>query len=470
MTLFVKSKGLEQARLRPPAPVPLEKTPRPLGLVRGLRASPIACFTKAHYELPFVLTRSFLGNIAVVNDAAAICRVLADNAANYRKDNLWQRMLAPAVGQGLLTTEVEQWRAQRHLIASLFTSRMISGFAPAMAASANAMVKRWFRHDDCRLDISVEMARVAIAVLESTLFADGIGSDPDEFARAATHYLDRMGRLDPLDVLELPGWLPRLERLRVRPALAVFDRVVATVVEKRRTLLACRPDSAPNDLLTTLLTAGEKVGHNLSNSEIRANIITFILAGYESTANALTWSLFLLSLAPEWRARVEAEVDRELPDACYIEGSLQRLMVTRAVLEEAMRLYPPIPIINRQAIGPDRLADRDIAAETRVVIAPWVVHRHTMYWEAPDLFDPARFLPGARERMNRLAYLPFGFGPRACIAGSYSMQAAIIVLATIVRSYRMELVAGHEVWPKHRITLRPHGGLPMILRHRRTSP
>ena len=135
-----------------------------------------------------------------------------------------------------------------------------------------------------------------------------------------------------------------------------------------------------------------------------------------------------------------------------------------------MRLDPPVPIINRQAIGPDRLADQDIAAGTRVVIAPWVIHRHSMHWEAPDLFDPSRFLPGARERMNRLAYLPFGFGPRACIAASYSMQTAVIVLATIVRSFRMELLPGTKAWPKHRITLRPRGGLPMILKHRQTDP
>jgi cytochrome P450 len=359
----VKSAGIEHAPLRPPAPVPLEKTPGSLRLIRGLRASPIACFTKVHYELPVVLTRSFLGTIVVVNDANGIRHVLADNAANYRKDNLWQRMLAPAIGQGLLTNEGEQWRAQRHLIASLFTSRMINGFAPAMAAAANATVKQWLRHDHCRLDIAVEMARVVIAVLEHTLFSDGIGLDPDEFARAATHYLDRMGRLDPLDVLELPGWLPRLERLRARPALAVFDRAVATLVERRRTLLARHPDSAPNDLLTTLLTAGERTGQGLNNAEIRANIITFILAGYESTANALTCSLFLLSLAPHWRERIEAEVDRELPDGCYAEGSLQRLVVTRAVLEEAMRLYPPVPIINRQAIGPDRLRIRILRLE-----------------------------------------------------------------------------------------------------------
>ena len=195
--------------------------------------------------------------------------------------------------------------------------------------------------------------------------------------------------------------------------------------------------------------------------------MTFIAAGHETTSNALVWSLFLLSMSDEWRERLAAEADAVL--AGPVEAYAERLVETKAVIEEAMRLYPPAASISRQAIGPDDLAGVRIRKNTTVVISQWVLHRHRLLWDEPDAFDPGRFLPGARETIDRFAYLPFGAGPRVCIGASFALQEATIILAHIVRSFSLELKRNPGVLPVQRISLRPDGGLPMILRRRRKN-
>lgn len=220
------------------------------------------------------------------------------------------------------------------------------------------------------------------------------------------------------------------------------------------------PDRVPQDLLTLLLQAEDpQTGARLSEVEARSNVLTFIAAGHETTANSLTWSLLLLSQSPTWRDRLHAEAIRELDGSA--EGLAERLTQTRAVIEESNRLYPPITAISRAAGGPDELAGYAIKRSTMIVIAPYVVHRHRRLWSEPERFDPARFLDGARETIPRFAYIPFGAGPRTCIGAAFAMQEASIVLATLLRHFRMELLPGHPIWPLQRVGLRPRNGLPM---------
>lgn len=452
----------------PPAPTPNEA---PLGFFAGLRAlrrNPITTWTRAHYELPVLYGRSLLGQTAVVNDPAAVRRVFLDNVANYRKDDLQLRILAPGLGRGLLTAEGETWRAQRRALAPLFTPRMVAGFAPAMRDAADALVARWERKRDGQcFDVAPEMGRVTLNVLERTIFSDGLGGDPEAVMEAVTRYFDTIGRIDPLDVFGFPDWIPRISRLRARPALAFFDASVDRLIAQRRAQLAERPGSAPQDLLTHLLNARDpETGRGLPEAEVRANIVTFIGAGHETTANTLTWTLFLLAMAPDWRARVEAEVDAAAQGDWLAAGAIDRLVVTRAVIEEALRLYPPAATLMRAAIASDELAGQRIRAGDIVVVSPWLLHRHKRLWTRPDAFDPTRFLPGAREGIDRYAYLPFGAGPRVCIGMGFALQEAIIVLATMARRFRLDMQAGVVVEPVQRVTLRPKDGLPMILRRR----
>lgn len=454
-----------RAGWRPPARTPRDTPLGPLASIRALRDNPITTWTKAHFEQPVVIAPSIFGTVAVLNDPAAIRRVFVENTANYRKDGLQKRVIGPALLEGLVEAEAEQWRRQRRMLAPLFTPRMVSSFAPAMKAAADDLVTRWLRLREGRIvDVQHDMAQVALDVLGRTLFSDGLGRGLDEFTAAISRNFETAWRVDPFDLLDLPAWLPRLGKLRARSAQEFLASAVDQLVARRKILIA--EGCAPWDLLTLLLTAKDtESGQVLSDVEVTANIVTFIGAGHETTANALTWSLYLLSMSPDWSERLAEEAARVLPRP--VEEQADHLVETRAVIEEAMRLYPPVASMSRQAQGPDDLVGRRIRKGTLVIVSQWVLHRHHLLWDAPDGFDPSRFLPGAREKIDRFAYLPFGVGPRICIGAAFALQEAAIILANIMHGFRLEPKPGHEVRPVQHLTLRPAGGLPLVLRRRK---
>jgi cytochrome P450 len=456
------------ALFRPPAPIPRRTAPDMFDFLAALRTNPLTTWTEDHFEHLILAGEGALGRVTVVHDPAAIRHILVDNAGNYRKDDLQRRVLAPGLGNGLLTAEGEEWRLQRRTLAPLFSPRRVAGFVPPMIEAAERLVRRWRRRSEGRtLDVALEMTRVTLAVLERTIFTSGLKRDPDALGRAITRYFEAIGPLDPLDVFGMPGWLPRIGRLRARPALRFFDEIVGELIDTRRDLLA-RGEPAPNDILTLLLQAADPdTGRGLTDVEVRANIVTFIGAGHETTANALSWSLFLLSQAHAARERIEAEVDAAIGEGPLSPEMLPRLVFSRAVVEEALRLYPPVPYMSRAALAQDRIGNLKIPKGSIVTIAPYVLHRHRRLWDEPDAFLPERFLPERREAIDRFAYLPFGAGPRVCIGAAFALQEAVVVLASVVRAARFDLVEGHEVMPIHRVTLRPGGGLPMRLSLRR---
>lgn len=449
---------------RPPAPEPLEAPLGPFSTMRALWRNPIETWTKAHFVLPAVTGETILGKVVVVSEPQAIRRVLVDNAANYRKDTLQKRLLGPGLQDGLLEAEGEDWRAQRRTLAPLFTPKAAASFAEAFTAAAEAMAARLDRLTGGQIiDLQNEMAMVTLDVLGRTIFSDGLGRTPKEIASAVSRLLATAGRVDPFDILDFPAWVPRFSKIGGSSARDFFASLIGELIAKRKRLLSQGQVIPPRDVLTLLLEAQDpETGAGLSDAQVQANIMSFIAAGHETTANALTWSLYLLSLSAEWRATLAGEASAVLggPAANYPE----RLVKTKAVIEEAMRLYPPAASISRQAEGPDDLAGKRIRRNNLVIISQWVLHRHELLWENPNCFDPRRFLPGAREKIDRFAYLPFGAGPRVCIGASFSMDEAAIVLAHFMRSFSFELKRNHEVWPVQRITLRPAGGMPVILR------
>ena len=453
--------------LRPPAPAPRDRPLGPLGLLKVLRTNPLEAWSRDHFEQPIVSLNLLLGHVVVVSEPSAIRRVLVDNAENYFKDSLQQRVLSAGLSDGLLAVEGAQWRAQRRTLAPMFSRKTVIGFAPAMARSADALVERWRGQDGNTVDAAAEMTRVTIDVLEQTIFSDGLGREPEQVRKAMSTYFDTIGRIDPFDVIGLPSFVPRLSRFGVGPILRFFDAAIDDIIATRRRHLATNPAEVPRDILTLLLEAQDPdTSQGMSEDEVRANILTFIAAGQETTANALTWALFLLSQSPEWNERVAAEADREIGGP--VEDLAERLTETRAVIDEAIRLYPPIVAISRVARAADELAGEPVKRGSLVVIAPYVLHRHRRLWEQPDLFAPDRFLGAAREQIDRFAYLPFGIGPRTCIGGAFALQEATLVLATIVKNFKLDLAAGHKVWPVQKVTLRPRDGLPMILQSRST--
>jgi cytochrome P450 len=450
-------------RFRPAVPKPLREQPGLFGFLKAARANPLTTWLDVHFEKPVVAADGALGRVTVVSDPALIRYLYVENAANYRKDDLQRRVLAPGLGNGLLTAEGEEWKLQRRTLAPIFSARHVLGFNGAMNAAGARIARRLARRDGTRIDVALEMTRVTLDVLERTIFTNGLASDPDALGRAITRFLESVGPIDPLDVFGVPGFVPRIGRLRARPALRFFAEVVDELIERRRALIA--QGTAPADLLTLLLKAQDpETGKGLTDLEVKANIVTFIAAGHETTANALTWALYCLSQDPAAQARIEAEVDAVPAGEDFDADALP---YTKAVMEETMRLFPPVPFLSRQAIAEDRIGRIKIPKGSLVMVAPYVLHRHKTLWQEPGAFMPERFLPEARAAIPRFAYLPFGAGPRVCIGQSFSLQEAVVVLAHIARTARFTLADDHApVVPLHRVTLRPEHGLHMTVHPR----
>jgi len=461
----MSSDSTEAVVFRPPTPAPPKRRLGPIGLLRALRRNPLECWSEDFFREPISRVGLPIGQVFVLNDPAAIKQVLVDNTANYQKDPLQRRVLSAGLADGLLSAEDKRWEIQRRTLAPLFSARTVRSLAKDMRFAVDQLAKRWLSLDSgATIDVAAEITLLTLDVLALTIFSDGLQSDPDEFRLSMTEYFRAAGRIGLLDLIGAPDYIPRPGRSRIKSTLKYFENIIDGLIETRRKALENKAlennATCRDDLLTLLLRALDPAtGQPMTLAEVRSNILTFLSAGHETTANTLTWSLFLLSQSHDWRERVREEAEREL--AGQEDGPVDRLVVTKAVIEEALRLYPPIAALSRSAKGPDRLGDYDVKAGSLIVIAPYVLHRHRQLWHQPDVFDPARFLGDARRQVGRFAYLPFGVGPRICIGASFALQEATIALACLIQRFEFRLAEEFEVWPQMSVTVRPANGLQM---------
>lgn len=454
---------------RPPAPLPLTKPLGAIGLMRGLRNNPAATWGIWNFEKLINASDSIMGHTTVVSAPVGIRHIMVENVANYVRGDLQRRVLKPGLGEGLLTAEGDVWKRARRTLSPIFAPRAVQVYTQAMRDRTQVMVERLMRQAPAgapgvRANITDEMTRLAFEILTDTLISDVVKTDQARFAEAFSTYFENLGRISPLDILKAPDWIPRIGKILAQPAIRFFEGEVKKIVGTRRALIASGKP-APHDLLTLLLEAADpETGQGLTEAEVGANIVTFMGAGHETTANALQWTLFLLSKHPAILAQVEAEADGA--DEFPLNDWVERLPMTRAVIEEAMRLYPPAAMLTRQALGDDEVLGVHIPKGSAIIIAPYIVHRHRMLWSDPELFRPERFMPGEREKIDRYAYIPFGAGPRICIAPRFAMYEAVIVLTTLLRSLRFLMAPGEGVTPVQRITLRPSPKLEMLVTRR----
>ena len=456
-------------RRRPAAPQPPQGKIGWVALYRGLRTNPITTWGEQAYEQPILADSGIMGPFVIVNRPDAIRHVFLDNAANYPKDAFQLEKLGPALGRGLLTSEREEWRFQRRTVAPLFQPSAVAAYLPVMADAVAAMLARWetAAAKGAVLDAAREMTALTYEIISRTVFSGEIETGADVMSAAITRFFDTHGRINLWDIVKLPRWLPRPAEWRVRPATRVFREEVRGLLRRRRARQAAG-EAVPDDLVTLLAAARDpETGAALSEQTIHDNLVTFIGAGHETTANALGWTLFLLAEFPWAFDRMAQEVDAVLAGRVPTHDDLERLGAVRMTLEESMRLYPPVPFLSREAAGPDRIDGVEIAPGTLVIVAPWLVHRHRLLWQEPDLFEPERFAPERRAKIPRFAYLPFGAGARVCIGAGFAMQEALLALAMIVQRFRPHLVPGARVEPVARVTLRPARGLPMRFERRR---
>ena len=455
-------------RRRPPAPIPLTGRLGPWRYYRALRTNPITTWRQEAYETPILVDRGPLGDIIVVNAPDAIRRVFLDNVGNYPKDRLQLEKLGPGLGRGLLTTDGEDWKFQRRTLAPLFQPQGVIDYVPIMVGAVRDRLGRFetAATEGATIDMAAEMTALTYEIISRTVFSSELQTSAEAMRAAISHYFAVLGRIDLWDFLKVPSWLPRPAQWRVRSSTQVFRSEVHRLLEQRRAREAAA-EKLPRDIVTLLTKARDpETGSGLGEEIIHDNLVTFIGAGHETTANALGWTLFLLSEFPWAYDRLAHEVDAVLNGNVPTAQDIPKLVFARMVIEEAMRLYPPVPFLSRQALGPDRLGDVAVRPRSLVVVAPWVVHRHRLLWEEPELFEPERFAPDRRALVPRFGYLPFGAGPRICIGAGFAMQEAVIALAMIVQRFRFRLIADAEVEPVAWITLRPSHGLPMRLEGR----
>jgi cytochrome P450 len=448
----------------PPHPTPRNRPPTRLELIRTSMRNPLEIWGEPSYTLPHISVKFLADHVLIANHPELIRHILVDNAKNYRMARVRQLILRPILRDGLLTAEGDVWKRSRKAMAPVFTPRHIRGFADMMKARTETFLARYRETDGAVHDISAEMTELTFEILSDTLFSNEIATGGDDFAGDVDRLLSTMGQVDPLDLLKAPEWLPRFQRMRGRNVLGKFRKIVRDTIDQRRIRMQSDPDSVPEDFVTLLLEAEGPDG--LSAAEIEDNLITFIGAGHETTARALGWTLYCLANAPQERALVEEEIANVLAEGPPPVEWLDRMPKTRAAFEEAMRLYPPAPSLNREPIESETFVMKDgtqieIPKGATVLVMPWVLHRHRLHWDNPNAFVPSRFWPENRDTIDRFQYLPFGAGPRICIGATFALQEAVIALALLLNEFSFEPTPGLNPWPVQKLTVQPQNGLPM---------
>ena len=440
----------------PPGP----RYPTPFAFTSAFRADPIAFYGAAFRSFGDVVCfrappfRSFF-----LAHPDHIKHVLQDNNHNYVKGVVIAK-LKVLIGEGLFSSEGDFWRRQRRLAQPAFHRQRLAGFAATMTDAAGGLLRRWEEpaRSGAVVDVAADMSRVTLDVVGRTLFSRPLDDGADEFGAVLVDALELLN-LRAMSFLSSPIWWPTGRNRRLRRAIAALDRVVFDIIETRR-----RAGEPGDDLLGMLLDArDEETGAGMTDRQLRDEVMTFLLAGHETTAVALTWTWHLLSRHPEVEARLAAETAAALGGRVPTIEDLPRLQYARMLVEEAMRLYPPVWGYIRQALAPDTVGGYTIPKGAVVSICPYVTHRHPEFWDDPERFDPERFAPERVRARPRFAYLPFSGGPRLCIGNEFALMEAQLVLSMMIQRYRLRAVSDAPVGLESRITLRPRGGLPMTI-------
>ncbi|MCX4626953.1 cytochrome P450 [Streptomyces sp. NBC_01443] len=362
-------------------------------------------------------------------------QVLASESANFRKDNAFYQELRDSFGNGLLTSQDEDYLRQRRLVQPLFTKRRVDGYADAVAAETQAVIAGWERAPGAVVDVGEEMMQLALRAVARILFGTDVEATVDVVDRCfpvITDYVLRRG-YSPANI---PRTWPTPGNKRAAAAMDELYAVCDKIIAERRS----GATAGGEDLLSLLAAATSTDDGEFDAAELRDQVLIFLLAGHETTATSLAFSLHLLARHPEQQARAREEISRVLGDRTPEAADLDRLPYLTQVLKEAMRLYPAAPVIGRSSVAATEVGGRTIPAGSDVILAPWVTHRHPRYWPDPDRFDPDRFTPEAEAGRPRYAWFPFGGGPRACIGQHFSMLESVIALAMILRAYEFEAV------------------------------
>jgi cytochrome P450 len=448
----------------PPFPVRHEKTPPLREMIRIARRNYLAVWPRGAFHRDVMFRRLLFRDLVICNSPETVAEAfVAQHEQFQRKSPQHRHALAPLLGDGLFVSDGALWRERRRVVAPVTHASRLPELAPAITEAAAERAAAWRRHPpDVPLDVLGEMGRLTAEIICRTIFGRGLGTEAArDVVGAFAEYQDLVDQTDLLSLAGLPDWLPRPRGRRIRAAVArihgVVDRLIAEILD----------GGAEEASLIRAMSEAVVPGTDrpMDRRAFRNEAIVLFMAGHETTANVLAWALFILSQDARSSARLTAELTQVLAGRAATLDDLPSLPFARAVIEETMRLYPPVPLLSREAIAPGTIAGREVKKGTIILVAPWLLHRRPQLWHQPDAFVPDRFMPGA-PKPSRHAYVPFSVGPRVCTCQHLGLAEAVICLATLFQAVDLRLAPGAEVMPVARLTLRPGDALPMLLRPR----
>jgi cytochrome P450 len=420
---------------------------------------PLGFLTKCAREYgDIVPLRLGLTPACLVNQPDYIEQVLKDRLlfVKRRGSSVGRSLL----GEGLLTSEGESWFRQRRLAQPVFQQKRIAGYGEIMVAYTEQMLNEW--QDGETRDVHEDMMRLTLNIVMKALFNRDVTQGE---AKIVAHTLDvamnwfESKRKQNFLILE---WFPRPENVRYRNAIQEMDKTIYNIIEQRRS-----SGEDPGDLLSMLMQArDEDDGSQMTDKQLRDEMVTLITAGHETTANTLAWTWMLLSQHPEVQTKLLEELQEVLGGRSPTVADMPRLRYTNMVIKEVMRVYPTVSLMNREASEDCKIGDYEIPAGCAIIMSQWVMHRDPRYFEDPEAFKPERWAGDLEKQLPRGVYFPFGDGPRFCIGKGFALMEAVLLLATIAQKFQLTLVPDHAIVPQPSITLRPEYGIKVVLHQR----
>ncbi len=448
---------LQGQKFVPPSVTP---PPKPLGVIGSLRETRrnvLSIIPEIAFDQPIVTGVTGPSRWHMVQGPEGMRRVFLENVDNYPKSEVMIRMLRPAVGQSLFTSEGAEWRWQRRAIAPVFAARNVSHLAPVMTETAERTSKR-IADADGDFEAVQEMLTATFDVICDVALSGREHFDAELYSAAVTKYLLTVGRASLLDFLELPPWFPRPGELFGRGAVKTMHGMVSKAIEARRAKV---PAGHTEDLLDYMLRAEDpKDGRRMSAQDLLHNMQFFIVAGHETTALALSWAMLMLAHDRETQERVSEQARSVLRGRAASEADLDAMPLIQQVLDETMRLYPPVGFLARNVLSDDQLYDREIKKGETVFLNIYSLHRHRLYWDDPDEFNIGHFASDLSRKRDRFLHLPFGAGPRVCVGANFAVLQAQIILATLLSRYRFMPAAALPA-PVMHMTIRPDPGVQL---------
>ena len=434
-----------------------------VGNLAELGEDPLAFLTKCDRNYgDIVPLRLGLTPACFVAHPDLITQVLREREAFIKSRGF--RALHTLLGDGLLTNEGDSWFRQRRLAQPAFHRSRIQSYGSIMVDYSQQMLEDWKAKDalSSPRDIHIDMMRLTLNIVMKAIFNQDVSTgEADTVAKAldvAMNWFDSKRRQNFL----IWEWFPRPENVRYRNAISDMDDTIYEIIRQRR-----ESGEDPGDLLSMLMSArDEDDGTGMSDQQLRDEIATLMLAGHETTANALSWTWMLLSQNPEAAAKLHAELDQVLSGNPPTDADIAQLPYASAVIKESMRLYPPVSLIGREAVEDVEIEEYLIPKGCVVMLSQWVMHHSPKYFDEPERFRPERWLGDLEKRLPRGVYFPFGDGPRVCIGKGFALMEAVLILATVAQKYKITLVPEHEIVPQPSITLRPEHGILVTVKER----